>query len=84
MLAKFTKPTMDEAPYGTVWNFIHSDKSHEYWIQMSKTDSMDWQRLGHVMERSFEFHINNDTDSFIADILHLIDLKIEKVKEPEA
>ena len=83
MLAKFTKPTLDPAPYKTIWAFKHSDGSSEYYIQMSQDESKPlWERLGLILEKTFEWHIVNDP-SFIDDALRLIDLRIIKIEESE-
>jgi len=84
MLAKFTAPSkIDIAPYKTIWQFIHSDKSYDYYIQMSETETMRWERLGSVLERAFEYHIINDT-SFIEDALRLIAVRVIEIEKPEA
>ena len=84
MLAKFTAPSkIDIAPYKTIWQFIHSDKSHDYYIQISETEVMRWEQLGSVLERAFEYHIIHDP-SFIEDVLRLISMRVIEIEKPEA
>ena len=84
MLAKFTKPTIDQAPYKTIWQFKHSDGSFEFWIQMSADEAKpSWMRLGLMLEDAFRWHIINDP-AFIDDALRLIDVRVVEVEKPEA
>ena len=48
------------------------------------TPKSNWKRLGLLYEEAFEWHILIDKDSFIEDILRLMERRVKPMIEPES